>query len=172
MPTPLLAPSQWRLVPPDRKTDYELYRRLTNANLPLQKTPMLELVTEVIGRRLQSNPYIQDDPTLPGVMVSGWGSHGKTSAVCSVTAAFEDDWLRLHDFLDPSSVAGTHDLHAPVAYISLPVTATPKSLCESILNFFGPDIRKMTLPQLLRQVADSLRDHGVKVLVLDFTDRP
>jgi hypothetical protein len=171
VPTPLLAPSQWRLVPPDRKTDYELYRRLTNANLPLQKTPMLELVTEVIGRRLQSNPYIQDDPTLPGVMVSGWGSHGKTSAVCSVTAAFEDDWLRLHDFLDPNSVAGTHDLHAPVAYIALPVTATPKSLCESILNFFGPDIRKMTLPQLLRQVADSLRDHGVKVLVLDDINR-
>ena len=41
VPTSLLAPSQWRLVPPDRKTDYELYRRLTNANLPLQKTPML-----------------------------------------------------------------------------------------------------------------------------------
>ncbi|MFG2513532.1 AAA family ATPase [Streptomyces sp. NPDC048584] len=171
VPAPMLTAAQLRSIPLDRRSDYDLYRQVTNVNLPLQQTPMLTKVNEVIDRRLLSNPFIQDDATLPGVMVSGFGNHGKTAAVCALAAEFEDYWLDLHGHLDPTSVEGTWDLHAPVAYVSTPVTATPKSLCESILNFFGPDIRKMTLPQLLRQVADSLRDHGVMVLILDDINR-
>ncbi|MFF3543291.1 AAA family ATPase [Streptomyces platensis] len=108
---------------------------------------------------------------MPGIMVSGWGNHGKTATVCSIAAAFEDMWLDLHSRLNPSSIAGTWDLHAPVAYIATPITAKPKSLCEAILTFFGPDRRNMTLPQLIQQVADSLRDHGVKVLIIDDVNR-
>lgn len=104
-------------------------------------------------------------------MVSGWGQHGKTATVCRVVAAFEDRWLRLHNSVNPASVPGTVDLHSPVVYVQAPVTAKPKSTCVTILNFFKAPSRSLNLPQLVRQVAESLRDHGVKVLIIDFTDR-
>ncbi|MFF4249041.1 AAA family ATPase [Streptomyces sp. NPDC001822] len=171
VPPPRLTPAQRQSLGADRRTDYDLYRRLTNANLPLQDTPMLRTVTQVINLSLNGNTLDQEDPTLPGVMVSGWGNHGKTATVSSIAAQFEDSWLELHDFLHPTAVAGTADLHAPVVYVSLPVTASPKSVCETILNFFSPEVRKMTLPQLLKQVADSLTDHGVKALIIDDVNR-
>ncbi|MGP3632435.1 AAA family ATPase [Streptomyces sp. 24-1644] len=171
VPPPLLTPAQRRLLGETRRIDYDLYRRLTNANLPLQDTPMLTMVTQVINLSLNGNTLDKQDPTLPGVMVSGWGNHGKTATISSVAAQFEDSWLELHDFLNPAAIPGTADLHAPVVYVSLPVTATPKSVCETILNFFASEIRKMTLPQLLKQVADSLTDHGVKALIIDDVNR-
>ncbi|WP_432068898.1 ATP-binding protein [Streptomyces sp. C10-9-1] len=170
-PAPKMTARQLAAVPVDRRSDYDLYRRLTNVNLPIQQTPMLGKVTRVINRRLQGNALDQEDPTMPGIMVSGWGNHGKTATVCSIAAAFEDMWLDLHDHLNLASIPGTWDLHAPVAYIATPVTAKPKSLCQAILNFFGPDHGKWTLPQLSHQVADSLRDHGVKVLIIDDVNR-
>jgi hypothetical protein len=51
------------------------------------------------------------------------------------------------------------------------VTAKPKSTCEAILDFFGADHHKMTLPQLTRAVRTSLHDHGVRVLLLDDVTR-
>ncbi|MEU4347642.1 AAA family ATPase [Streptomyces sp. NPDC023838] len=62
---------------------------------------------------------------------------------------------------------GARDLHAPVAYVQTPVTAKPKGACPAILNFFGAENRRLTLPQLIRQVADSLDDHGTQALILD-----
>uniref|UniRef100_UPI0021CCC862 transposase family protein n=1 Tax=Streptomyces sp. TRM49041 TaxID=2603216 RepID=UPI0021CCC862 len=145
---------------------------MTTVNLALQRTPMQEKVTRLIRRRLNVNTLKQDAPTLAGIMVSGWGNYGKTATVCSATAAFEDQWLQLHDFLIPGAIEGTVDLHAPVVYVSTPVTATPKSTCVSILNFFRADFRRRaTLPELVRLVADSLPDHGVKVLVHDDISR-
>lgn len=171
IPPPRLTVRQDKMLPDDRRSDYDVYRRLTNVNLPVQETPMLEGVTRLIDRRLQGNTLRRNSPTMPGVMVSGWGNHGKTATVCSVAAAFEDQWLDFHHHLNPDSVPGTADLHAPVVYVQTPVTATPKSLCESILNFFGPERWKFTLPQLIQLVADCLRDHGVKVLIIDDINR-
>ncbi|MER7847483.1 TniB family NTP-binding protein [Kitasatospora sp. NPDC096077] len=171
VPPPRITPAQWGRLEPGRRADLDLFRRLTNVNLPLQQTPMSAKVARVINRRLHGNALNQGSPTLPGIMVSGPGNHGKTATVSSVCAAFEDMWLDLHQHLNPASVEGTLDLHAPIAFVQIPVTATPKSLCESILNFFSTERRKMTLPQLIRQVADSLRDHGVRALVLDDINR-
>ena len=64
-------------------------------------------------------------------------------------------------------MAGTRDLHAPVAYAQTPVTAKPKSTCKAILGFYGADTKNMDLPNLVRQVAASIRDHGTKALLLD-----
>lgn len=171
VPPPRITIAQWQVLALDRRADLDLFRRLTNVNLPIQQTPMSARVARLISRRLHGNALNQEDPTLPGIMVSGSGNHGKTATVSSVCAAFEDMWLDLHQHLNPASIEGTLDLHSPIVYIQIPVTATPKSLCESILNFFSPEPRKMTLPQLIRQVADSLRDHGVRALVLDDINR-
>ncbi|MER7671318.1 AAA family ATPase [Kitasatospora sp. NPDC096128] len=172
MPPAALTLAQWKTTPLPRRSDYDLYRRLTNVNLPLQATPMHDKVTELIQLRLDGNTMKQDDPTLAGVLVSGWGGYGKTAAVCSSVAAFEDQWRDLHSSLIPGSIPGTRDVHAPVVYVSTPVTATPKSLCASILGFFRAEVRKSaTFPELVRLVADSFHDHGVKALVLDDISR-
>ncbi|WP_395294457.1 TniB family NTP-binding protein [Kitasatospora hibisci] len=172
VPPPQLTPRQWSTLADARRFDYDTFRRLTNVNLPLQQTPMAAKVTRLIKRRLHGNALKQDDPTLAGVMVSGFGHYGKTATVSAVCAAFEDSWLQLHDFLNPAAVPGTADLHAPVVYVSTPVTATPKSTCAAILRFFGADMRaSATLPRLVQMVADSLRDHGVRALVLDDISR-
>ncbi|MEY9839505.1 AAA family ATPase [Streptacidiphilus sp. EB103A] len=172
LPAAAITVNQWRTVPEARRGDYDLYRQLTNVNLPLQQTPMHDKVGRLIRRRLRGNTMKQDDPTFPGVMVSGWGGYGKTASVCSAGAVFEDSWLDLHGALGPGTLPGTRDLHAPVVYIPTPVTATPKSLCQAILNFFRAEIRSSaTLPQLVRQVADSLEDHRVKAMLLDDISR-
>ncbi|MFJ6659038.1 TniB family NTP-binding protein [Streptomyces sp. NPDC091377] len=172
VPASVISPKQWSMLPESRQYDYDLYRELTNANLPLQDTPMHDKVGRLIRRRLSGNTRKKNDPTRAGVMISGWGNYGKTASVISAGAVFEDQWLELHSHLNPGAVPGTRDLHAPVVYVSTPVTATPKSLCASILAFFRAQTRKSaTLPELVRQVADSLHDHGVKALILDDISR-
>jgi hypothetical protein len=37
------------------------------------------------------------------------------------------------------------------------------------LGFYGVDTKNMDLPDLVRQVAASIRDHGTRALLLDFT---
>ncbi|MFD0502478.1 TniQ family protein [Streptomyces chiangmaiensis] len=124
-------------------------------------------VSRLVNRRLRNNALKTRPSTRAGAMVTGWGYQGKTETVCEVAAAFEDAWLALHDHLNPNTVDGVRDLRAPVAYVQTPVTAKPKGTCQAILNFFGAENRRLTLPQLIRQVADSLDDHGTQALILD-----
>jgi len=146
---------------------HDLHRAATHANLAFQETPMSIGVARMVGGRIQSNALKHKPTTRAGVMVNGAGYQGKTETVCEVAAAFEEQWLALHGHLVPDAVAGTRDLHAPVAYAQTPVTATPKSTCQAILGFYGAPHRGMTLPQLVAAVRTSLRDHGTKVLILD-----
>ncbi|MDX3078513.1 AAA family ATPase [Streptomyces sp. MI02-7b] len=133
----------------------------------MTETPMSRKVSRLINRRARNNALKCKPATRAGVLVPGWGYQGKTETACEVLAAFEQDWLMLHGYRNPNTVEGTRDIHAPVAYIQTPVTAKPKSTCQAILDFFGADTKRLTLPELIRQVSSSLHDHGVKVLVLD-----
>ncbi|MEV6639342.1 AAA family ATPase [Amycolatopsis sp. NPDC051371] len=66
----------------------------------------------------------------------------------------------------PSAERGTCTPRSPTS--RPPVTATPKSLCRAILDFYGADHHvRTTLPQLTRTVRASLHDHGTRVLLLD-----
>ncbi|WP_204015024.1 AAA family ATPase [Virgisporangium aurantiacum] len=124
-------------------------------------------VTRLLGARISANALKRQPTTRAGVMINGGGYQGKTETACEVAASFEDQWLDLHAQLNPDAVPGTRDLHAPVAYAQTPVTATPKGICEAVLDFYGADHAKMTLPQLVQQVRAALRDHGTTVLILD-----
>ena len=146
---------------------YDLHRAATHANLPLQQTPMSQAVTRALRGRIESNALKHKPSTRAGVMITGGGYQGKTETACEVAADFEDAWLELHHHLNPGALAGTRDLHAPVAYVQTPVTAKPKSACKAILGFYGADTRNMDLPNLVRQVGASIRDHGTKALLLD-----
>jgi len=146
---------------------HDLHRAATHANLPLIATPMSLAVSRLVRGRIEGNALKQKPSTRAGVMVTGGGYQGKTETLCETAADFQDDWLDLHRSLNPGAVPGTRDLHAPVAYVQTPVTAKPKSLCKAILGFYGADTKGMDLPDLVRQVAASLNDHGTKALLLD-----
>ena len=128
---------------------------------------MSQAVTRLLRGRIETNALKHKPSTRAGVMITGGGYQGKTETACEIAADFEDDWLDLHRHLNPAALAGTRDLHAPVAYVQTPVTAKPKSACKAILGFYGAEIRGMDLPDLVRQVAASIRDHGTKALLLD-----
>jgi hypothetical protein len=166
-PAPHLDLATWQAMPPRRRMLHDLHRAATHANLPLQQTPMSQAVTRVLRGRIETNALKHKPSTRAGVMITGGGYQGKTETACEVAADFEDAWLELHHHLNPAAVAGTRDLHAPVAYVQTPVTAKPKSTCKAILGFYGADTRNMDLPDLVRQVAASIRDHGTKALLLD-----
>jgi hypothetical protein len=99
-------------------------------------------------------------------MVNGGGCQGKTETVCEALACFEDEWLALYA-QNPSAVAGTLDLHAPVAYVRTPVKATPISACQRILDFYGEPYKGMRQEDLIRTVKNAVYDHGTKALAID-----
>jgi chloramphenicol 3-O-phosphotransferase len=167
VPAPRISLAEYRRLSPRKRHLHDLHRAATHANLPLQDTPMSLAVTRLMRSRLQTNALKHKPTTRAGLMITGGGYQGKTETACEVAAAFEDAWLDLHAQLNPHAIPGTRDLHAPVAYVQTPVTAKPKSTCEAILDFFGADHHKMTLPQLTRAVRTSLHDHGVRALLLD-----
>ncbi len=147
---------------------HDLHRAATHANLPLLQTPMTQAVTRLLHGRIRSNALKHKPTTRAGVMVTGGGYQGKTETTCEIAATFQDAWLDMHRHLNPDAVPGARDLHAPVAYVQTPVTAKPKSTCKAILGFYGAPLNpRMDLPDLVRQVATSLHDHGTKALLLD-----
>jgi hypothetical protein len=166
-PAPCLDRAAWRAMSPRRRMLHDLHRAATHANLPLQQTPMSDAVTRLLRGRIESNALKHKPSTRAGVMITGGGYQGKTETACEIAADFEDDWLDLHHHLNPAALAGMRDLHAPVAYVQTPVTAKPKSACKAILGFYGADTKNMDLPDLVRQVAASISDHGTKALLLD-----
>jgi len=171
VPATRLSLGQWRRLSPRQRTLHDLHRAATHANLPILETPMSAAVSRIMGSRIQTNALKHKPTTRAGLMINGGGYQGKTETACEVAAAFEDQWLALHRQINPDAVAGTRDLVATVAYVPTPVTATPKSVCEAILGFYGAPHRGMTLAQLVHAVRTSIEDHATKVLLLDFTDR-
>jgi chloramphenicol 3-O-phosphotransferase len=167
VPAPRLSLAGWRRLSPRQRMLHDLHRAATHANLPILETPMSAVVSRIMGSRIQTNALKRTPTTRAGLMINGGGYQGKTETACEVAAMFEDQWLALHDQLNPDAVAGTRDLVATVAYVPTPVTATPKSVCEAILDFYGAPHRGMTLAQLVHAVRTSLHDHATKVLILD-----
>jgi hypothetical protein len=166
VPAPQVSLAAWRAMSPRDRARHDLHRAATHANLPFQETPMSTAVAQVMWSRIRNNAVKRKPTTRAGLMINGGGYQGKTETACEVAAAFADQWLALQQ-LNPHSVPGTRDLHAPVAYVQTPVTAKPKSTCEAILDFYGADHKGMTLPQLIHAVRTSLYDHATKVLILD-----
>lgn len=167
VPAPRITRAAYASKTKRDKAIYDLHRRATHANLPLLDTPMSEVVSDLMRSRLLSNSMKRKPTTRPGLMINGGGNQGKTETAAEAAAAFEDLWLGLEDFVDTPELPGARDLRATVAYVQTPVTATPKSTCQAILDFFGASDPSLTLTQLVRQVRASLRDHRTRVLILD-----
>ncbi|MET9769463.1 ATP-binding protein [Streptomyces sp. NPDC006415] len=167
VPAPRISRAAYDSKTKRDKAIHDLHRRATHANLPLLETPMSQVVSELMRNRLLSNSMKRKPTTRPGLMINGGGNQGKTETAAEAAAAFEDLWLGLEEFVDVPELPGTRDLRATIAYVQTPVTATPKSTCQAILDFFGPSDPNLTLTQIVRQVRASLRDHRTRVLILD-----
>nr|WSX53599.1 hypothetical protein OG409_34585 [Streptomyces sp. NBC_00974] len=55
VPGPVISLQRWPMIPESRKADYDLYRQLTNANLPLQNTPMHDQVGKLLTSARQGD---------------------------------------------------------------------------------------------------------------------
>lgn len=157
---------EYRALSPQERFEYDFHRIATHANLRLQETPMSRKLHEVIFDRLLGNATITSPGTRDGLMISGEPTHGKTETTCWAAADFEEVWRTHYARLVPSPVPGTRDNYAPVAYCKVPPKATPKSLCEVILDVYG-DRHPSTQNSMLRAVRDTIRDHRTNTLLID-----
>ena len=167
VPARQLSRAQFVLLGPAEQEDYLFHRDVTNSNLPLQETPMSQAVTRVMRSRLRLGALKARPSTRRGLIINGGGCQGKTETGCEVAAAFEQWWRARHGDRNPDAVAGTRDLHIPVAYVQTPVTAKPKSTCKAILDFYGADHKGLDLPGLIRAVRRHVHAHGTRAILLD-----
>lgn len=115
---------------------HDLHRTATHVNLRLQETPVSKTLSDLMRGRLQNNAMKVESGTRDGLMINGGGFQGKTETACWAAAAFEDLWRDIYSHLLPGHTPGTRDLFVPVAYCRLPVRATPKALCKTILDVY------------------------------------
>ena len=127
-------------------------------------------VSDLMRGRLQNNAVKFMPGTLDGLMINGGGFQGKTETACSAAAGFEDLWRDIYRQFLPDQIPGTRDLFVPVAYCRLPVRATPKALCKTILDIYG-DPHPAHLDDLVRSVRDTIRDHNTTALLIDDVTR-
>jgi hypothetical protein len=165
-PAPRLTIAGYQALSPRGRALHDLHRTATHVNLRLQETPMSRKVSDLMRGRLQNNAVKFTPGTRDGLMISGDGFHGKTETACQAAAEFEDLWRDIHRQLAPGPLPGTRDLFVPVAYCRLPVKATPKALCKTILDIYG-DPHPATLHDLIRAVRDAIRDHATTALLID-----
>jgi len=165
-PAPRLSIAEYQALSARGRALHDLHRTATHVNLRLQETPMSRKVSDLMRGRLQNNAVKFTPGTRDGLMINGDGFHGKTETACQAAAEFEDLRRDIHRQLAPGPLPGTRDLFVPVAYCRLPVKATPKALCKTILDIYG-DPHPATLHDLVRAVRDAIRDHATTALLID-----
>jgi hypothetical protein len=166
IPAPRLSLTEYQALSLRRRALHDLHRTATHVNLRLQETPMSSKVSGLMRGRLQNNAVKFMPGTRDGLMISGGGFQGKTETACWAAAEFEGLWREIRQQLLPGHTPGTRDLFVPVAYCRLPVRATPKALCKTILDVYG-DPHPSTLDELIRSVRDAVRDHNTTALLID-----
>jgi hypothetical protein len=166
IPAPRLSLAEYGALSARSRALHDLHRTATHVNLRLQETPMSRKVSDLMRGRLQNNAVKFTPGTRDGLMISGGGFQGKTETACWAAAEFEDLWRGIHRQLAPGPAPGIRDLFVPVAYCRLPVRATPKALCKTILDVYG-DPHPATLHDLVRSVRDAVRDHATTALLID-----
>ena len=170
IPAPRLSLTGYQALSPRGRALHDLHRTATHVNLRLQETPMSRKVSELLRGRLQNNAVKFMPGTRDGLMISGGGFQGKTETACWAAAEFEDLWREIYRQLLPGHTPGTRDLFVPVAYCRLPVRATPKALCKTILDVYG-NPHPSTLDDMIRAVGDAVRDHNTTALLIDDVTR-
>ncbi|MBT2408832.1 MULTISPECIES: AAA family ATPase [unclassified Streptomyces] len=172
VPAPRLSLQEYADLSPKRRGLHDLHRTASHVNMRLQETPMSMRVSNLMRGRLENNAVKFMPGTRDGLMVNGGGFQGKTETACSAAAIFEDLWRSVHRQVLPDQLQllGTRDVFVPVGYCRLPVRATPKALCKTILDIYG-DPHPKNLDDLIRSVRDAVRDHNTTALLIDDVTR-
>ncbi|MFE7704953.1 AAA family ATPase [Streptomyces sp. NPDC057486] len=167
IPAPVLTAEEFALKTRRQQRIHNLHRLATHSSLPIEATPMSERVAHAVRARVEEGAFSHKAGTRGGIMVNGDGAQGKTETVCEAMALFMEEWLHLHNYMNPDAMPGTRDLIMPVAYVRCPVKATPISTCQRILDFYGEDYKRMRLEDLVRTVKIAIIEHATKALVID-----
>jgi len=170
VPAPVITAADHAAMTPRQRRLHDLRRVATHSNLAIQETPMSAFVSRTMRSLIETNAFCRGPDTRPGLMINGGACQGKTETACEALACYEDEWLALYA-RNPDAVAGTLDLHVPAVYVRTPVKATPISLCQRILHFYGEPYKGMRLEDLIRTVKDAVFDHGTKAIVIDDVTR-
>ncbi|MFJ9381080.1 TniB family NTP-binding protein [Streptomyces sp. NPDC101455] len=146
---------------------YNRSRREWHANLGPIRTPQLAALHEDLWDIADSN--LQDgDKAKVAVAVDAFPGLGKTTAVL----AFARDYHRREIAEHGAFTAQGHE-RWPVCRVSLTGNTGMKDLNRAMLEFFGhPGRQTSTAAQLGLQALDCVLSCEVRLLVLDFTDRP
>jgi hypothetical protein len=166
IPARRMSPEEYQALGRHDRWVYDLHRMVTHVNLQMQETPMSTAVNKLIVSRLRNNAGKRSPGTRDGLMINGEAYAGKTETSCWAAAEFEDMWRATHARLRPEPAPGVRDTYVPVGYCRLPPRATPKGLCQVIMDIYG-DVHPSTRHDLIRATRDAVLDHRTTGLLID-----
>jgi hypothetical protein len=127
----LLDRDQYLQLPDDARRDYDAMRRDYHRTPRPLGIPTFRKVLHQ-GRKQYLN-NVTHEGARPGLVISGEGGVGKSTALRGLGVAIEVRWRELHPRSEDA---------VPVVNISLPGGTRPKGLPTAFLEFFGVPFRK------------------------------
>lgn len=165
-PPPLYTRADYARLTPTERVRYDLARRIANINLRKHETPMTIRVKGDLVPTLHANLLSNDPGVRAGVFLSADGGLGKSTLIRDIAADFDDE-VRAIAELAPGLIPH-NDRWVPVAWVTVPPKLSIGSLARAILDFYGAPYRRADSDSVLtKRVADTIRDCGTKLLVLD-----
>ena len=165
-PPPLFTPDAYNAFAVGERHRYDLARRIANINLPKHETPMTDRVRADLEPTLHANLFSSDPGVRAGVFISADGGLGKSTLMREIGADFDNEVRGLQQ-LAPG-LFPHNDRWVPVAWVTVPPKLSIRSLAIAILDFYGaPHRTSDTDSKLTKNVEDTIRDCGTRLLVLD-----
>ncbi len=145
------------------KRRYDRDRARFHSQLVIVESAPLVAFRDHLADLLDINMFAQAGPRV-GLVVSGAGGVGKSTAVKTVTREYERQ-LR-SDY--PDYFAREGNAFVPVAYLPVPHKVTPRSLLLRLATYFERPVRRgITAIELLPKVVELIEECGTQILVID-----
>lgn len=167
---PPLTRDDYEALPTAQRRLFNLVRRDYVSNLPKHDTPMAAEVRDRIETTLSVNTFNRDPGPRPGMFLSAKSGLGKSTLIRDIAACHEEDLQTLHQIWTPPTPppGECDDLRVPIVWINVPAKVSIRSLCLSIIRYYGESFRvKDTEANLTERVAELFDDCQTRLLVLD-----
>jgi Bacterial TniB protein len=153
----LLAPAEYHQLTSPERADYDAMRLEYHREPRPLGIPTFSKVLHQGRKQYQNN--VRHQGARPGLVISGDGGVGKSTALRGLGIAIEVRWRQMH----PNSQDAV-----PVVYISLPGGTRPKGLAIAFLRFFGvPYKDRDTELTLGGQACDLMRSLRTSLVLVD-----
>jgi hypothetical protein len=162
----LLSAVQIRKLPEAARLEYEERRSVWHANIGPLRTPQMRAVHEHLDDIVEANR--QDGDKVKGAaVIDAYPGLGKST----IAQAFAREFHQRQVSLYSPATEGGHD-RIPVAHVCLTSSTSKRSFNAMLCRFFGlPGHDKGNAEELGHRAADAVLACGVRLCVVDFTDR-